>query len=264
MGSVALEPASAARTPSWRRSSPPATRATSCPSRSTRRRSLHGPELGLRPRRLARRHRRRRGRRPLHARRPGRATRWIGGVGVVAGRRGQGIGEQLMRAVETTRAGRGASRGSGSRCWFRTSPRSSSTRSSATPTCATSRCGRSTEGLCFRNTKSPRCRWRTRSVAASERLPWQRADASVADARRRARGRGHARVADLPGLGRDRIDRPARSGRRGRDPRPAGLASRRDDRPPLRNVPEGDPVNAVLESLGATLTARQHEMVLEL
>ena len=30
------------------------------------------------------------------------------------------------------------------------------------------------------------------------------------------------------------------------------------------NVPESDPVNAVLESLGATLTARQHEMALEL
>ena len=30
------------------------------------------------------------------------------------------------------------------------------------------------------------------------------------------------------------------------------------------NVPEGDPVNAVLASLGGTQTARQHEMLLEL
>ena len=99
---------------------------------------------------------------------------------------------------------------------------------------------------------------------SGDRLPWQRADASVAtladacavaDTRGsliyRAAG-GIASIVQLAGDDEDAI----------RDL----LGSLPDETTGVRyvNVPEGDPVNAVLESLGATLTARQHEMLLKL
>ena len=99
---------------------------------------------------------------------------------------------------------------------------------------------------------------------SEDRLPWQRADASVAtladahavaDARGSLIYRASGGIASIVQLAADDEDAI-------RDL----LGSLPDETTGVRyvNVPEGDPVNAVLESLGGTLTARQHEMVLEL
>ena len=99
---------------------------------------------------------------------------------------------------------------------------------------------------------------------SGDRLPWQRADASVAkltDAYAVADARGsliYRASGGIPSI----VQLTAGDEEAIRDL----LGSLPDETTGMRyvNVPEGDPANAVLESLGGTRTARQHELMLGL
>ena len=188
---------------------------------------------------------------------------WIGGVGVVAGRRGQGIGEQLMRAIETSARDRRVTR-----IWLevlvQNEPAIKLYEKLGYAHVRDLEVWSLDGGLVLQEHKVPSVPVADAVGRSKDRLPWQRADASVAalaDAHAVADTRGSliyrasGGIASIVQLAADDEDAI-------RDL----LGSLPDETTGVRyvNVPEGDPVNAVLESLGGTLTARQHEMVLEL
>jgi predicted N-acetyltransferase YhbS len=188
---------------------------------------------------------------------------WIGGVGVVAGRRGEGIGERLMRAVHEEARQRAVRR-----LWLEVLVQN-------TPAV------RLYEKLGYRHVRELEV-WSldrklvsqahdVASVAVADavgrspdRLPWQRADASVmkiADARAVAGDRGSLVYRTAGGVV-SLLQLVATDDQAIHEL----LGSLPDGTAGLRylNGPAGDPVNAVLQSLGGTQVARQHEMLLEL
>lgn len=188
---------------------------------------------------------------------------WIGGVGIVAGRRSEGIGEQLMLAAGDAARARGVQR-----LWLEVLVQN-------VPAIGLyEKLGYahvrelevwSLDGeLVLQEHKVPAAPVADVVGRVTERPPWQRSDASV------------AKLADAQAVASDRGSLVYRAA--------AGVASllqvaAADDvairelvgslpegTTGLRylNGPEGDPANAVLESLGATQVARQHELLLEL
>jgi len=186
---------------------------------------------------------------------------WIGGVGIVAERRGEGIGEQLMRAVEDRAASRGVEQ-----LWLEVLAQNE-------PAI------RLYEKLGYRVVRELEV-WSLDELVLKEhdvasvpvadavgrspqRPPWQRADAAVKrqdDARALVgddgslvfrSGNGVASILQAAGDA-DAIRSLIES-------LPAGTTGVR-----YLNGPVGDPVNGALEALGGTCVARQHEMLLEL
>jgi ribosomal protein S18 acetylase RimI-like enzyme len=186
---------------------------------------------------------------------------WIGGVGVVPGRRGEGIGEQLMRAIEDRARSRGIEQ-----LWLEVLVQNE-------PAI------RLYEKLGYQVVRELEV-WSLDDLVLQEhtvasaraadavgrsptRQPWQRADVAVErqdDARALVGGdsslvfrssNGVASIlqaaGDADGI-RDLVESL-----------PEGTTGVR-----YLNGPEGDPVNAALEALGGTCVARQHEMLLEL
>ena len=191
---------------------------------------------------------------------------WIGGVGVVAGRRGEGIGEQLMRAVQNEARARGLKR-----IWLEVLIQNE-------PAI------RLYEKLGYEHVRNLEV-WslaelvlqehkvRTVDVAAAqeriraargEREPWQRADATVAN------------LEDVEAI---ESDRAAAVFRRTGE-RASLLQAFADDesaaRELLQSLPggvtsvhwlngsAGDPFNAAIAALGGNKAASQHELVLTL
>ena len=186
---------------------------------------------------------------------------WIGGVGIVAGRRGEGIGEQLMRAIEDRAASRGIEQ-----LWLEVLVQNE-------PAI------RLYEKLGYRVVRELEV-WslddlvlHAHNVASvpvadvvgrsPQRPPWQRADAAVErqdDAR--ALVGGDSSLVFRSGNGVASILQAAGDA----DAIRALIESLPEGTTGVRylNGPEGDPVNAALEALGGTCVARQHEMLLEL
>lgn len=190
---------------------------------------------------------------------------WIGGVGVVAARRGQGIGKQLMRAVEADARIRGLKR-----IWLEVLVQN-------TPAIALY------EKLGYERVRELEV-WSLGDLVAvsnylpapvttvherirserSEREPWQRADETVAnledvEAIESDRGavlfrRTGEQVSLLQGIAAD-----ASAARELLESLPAEATALN-----LLNAPAGDPFSAAIASLGGTEAARQHEMVLAL
>ena len=188
---------------------------------------------------------------------------WIGGVGIIAGRRGEGIGEQLMRAAEENARARGVKR-----LWLEVLVQNE-------PAI------RLYEKLGYRRVRElelwsldeklvfQKHKIRSAPVAgavgrSTARLPWQRANATVSNLTD-----AHALAGDHGSL----IYRTTSEGTVSllqveaddEDAILQLLGSLPEDTTRLwyMNGPEGDPLNAVLESLGGTQVARQHEMLLE-
>ena len=188
---------------------------------------------------------------------------WIGGVGVVAGRRGEGVGERLMRAVHEQARARGVRR-----LWLEVLTQNEPA-------------VQLYEKLGFEHVRelevwsldmklgSPEHRVPTIPVAhaigrSTERPPWQRADASVtnlADAQAVGDDRGSVVFRMTAGVA--ALQQVAAADEQAIHEL---LGSLPEETVGLRylNGPEGDPVNVVLESLGGTQVARQHELVLHL
>ena len=186
---------------------------------------------------------------------------WIGGVGVVAGRRGEGIGEQLMRAIEDRARSRGVER-----LWLEVLVQNE-------PAI------RLYEKLGYQVVRKLEV-WSLDDLALQEhevasapvadvvgrsplRQPWQRADAAVErqdDARALVGGDGS--LVFRSGNGVASILQAAGDA----DAIRARVESLPEGTTGVRylNGPEGDPVNAALEAFGGTCVARQHEMLLEL
>ncbi len=191
------------------------------------------------------------------------ADAWIGGVGVPAERRGEGIGEQLMREVEDRARDRGVER-----IWLEVLVQNEP----AVKLYEKLRYAHvrdlqvwSVDGeLVLQEHKVPSVPVAEAIGRSAERLPWQRADASVAklaDARALADTRGSLIYRAAGGIA-SFVQLAADS----EDAIRALLGSLPNETSGVRyvNVPEGDPAIAVFESLGGTLAARQHEMVLTL
>ena len=188
---------------------------------------------------------------------------WIGGVGVIAGRRGEGIGEQLMRASEDRARGRDVE-GVWLEVLVQNEPAVKLYEKLGYSHVRDLEVWSLDGGLVLQEHKVPSVPVADALGRSGERLPWQRADASVAtlaDACAVADTRGSliyrtsggiASIIQLAAADEDAI--------RGL------LGSLPDETTGVHyvNAPEGDPVSAVLESLGATQTARQHEMLLRL
>ncbi len=188
---------------------------------------------------------------------------WNGGVGVIAGRRGQGIGEQLMRASEDRARERDVER-----IWLevlvQNEPAVKLYEKLGYSYIRDLEVWSLDGGLVLQEHKVPSVPVADAVGRSGDRLPWQRADASVAnladtyavaDTRGSLVYRASGGIASIVQLAADDEDAI-------RDL----LGSLPDETTGVRyvNVPEGDPASAVLESLGATRTARQHEMVVEL
>ena len=186
---------------------------------------------------------------------------WIGGVGIVAGRRGEGIGEQLMRAIEGGAASRGIEQ-----LWLEVLVQNE-------PAI------RLYEKLRYRVVRELEV-WSLEELVldehdvasapvadvvgrSSQRPPWQRADVAVMrqDGVRALVG-GDGALVYSSGNGVASILQAAGDADAIRaliESLPAGTTGVR-----YLNGPESDPVNAALEALGGTCVARQHEMLLEL
>jgi ribosomal protein S18 acetylase RimI-like enzyme len=190
---------------------------------------------------------------------------WIGGVGVVARRRGEGIGRRLMRAVEDEARARGLRR-----IWLEVLVQNE-------PAIALY------EQLGYEHVRELEV-WSLGDVVAvsnylpapvtavherirrerTGREPWQRADETVANLEHvegleSEQGavlfrRTGERASLLQGVAADEA-----AARDLLQAFPAEATSLQ-----WLNGPEGNPFNAALESLGGTRTARQHELVLEL
>ena len=168
------------------------------------------------------------------------AEAWIGGVGVVAGRRGEGIGEQLMRAVEDRARDRRVDR-----IWLEVLVQNEpAIRLYEKLNYAHVRdleVWSLDEGLVFQKHKVPSVPLAEAIGRSEDRLPWQRADASaakLADAHALADARGSLVYRTSNGIA-SIVQLTAR--RRGRNPRPPGLAPGRDHRRPLRERARGRP-----------------------
>lgn len=188
---------------------------------------------------------------------------WIGGVGVVAAHRGQGIGEQLMRAVQEQARTRGVKR-----LWLEVLTQNEPAL-------------RLYEKLGYRHVRDLEVWSLDKKLVlqahnvlpvavadavgrSADRLPWQRADQSVlkiADAQAIACADGSLVYRTAGG-----IVSVLQVAAKDEGAIHQLLESLPRDTGGLRylNGPAGGPVNAVLASLGATQTARQHELLLEL
>jgi ribosomal protein S18 acetylase RimI-like enzyme len=190
---------------------------------------------------------------------------WVGGVGIVPARRGQGIGKQLMQAVEEEARTRGLKR-----IWLEVLVQNA-------PAIALY------EKLGYQHVRELGV-WSLTDLAAvsnylpapvttvheriraerREREPWQRADETVAnlddvEAIESDRGavlfrRSGEHVSLLQGIAKDES-----AARELLESLPAEANALN-----LLNAPAGDPFSAAIASLGGTEAARQHEMVLEL
>ena len=187
---------------------------------------------------------------------------WIGGVGVVTERRGQGIGELLMRAAEEEARARGLKR-----IWLEVLVQNE-------PAIRLyEKLGYeqvrdldvwSLDELALNQHKLPPATVaEALARTGGEREPWQRADASVAkledaqavSSERGAmifRGAGRVSILQLAAEDDDAVRELIGS-------LPADTTAVQ-----LLNLPAGGPVGGTLESLGGTVSARQHELVLEL
>jgi GNAT superfamily N-acetyltransferase len=189
---------------------------------------------------------------------------WIGGVGIVAGRRGEGIGKELMRAAEENARARDVKR-----LWLevlvQNEPAIGLYEKLGYRRIRGLELWSLEEKLVLQKHKIPSAAVEDVVGRGATRPPWQRADATVsnlADARALAGDRGSliyritsAGTASLLQIHADDEDAILQL-----------LGSLPDDttRVWYMNGPEGDPLNAVLKSLGGTQVARQHEMLLEL
>jgi ribosomal protein S18 acetylase RimI-like enzyme len=188
---------------------------------------------------------------------------WIGGVGIVAGRRGEGIGEQLMRAAEENARARGVKR-----LWLevlvQNEPAIGLYEKLGYERVRVLELWSLEEKLVFQKHKVPSVPVADVIGRSDARPPWQRANATVsnlADAHALADGHGsviYRAAAGTASLLQVEAD--------GEDTILQLLGSLPEDTTRLwyLNGPECDPLNAVLESLGGTQAARQHEMLLEL
>jgi ribosomal protein S18 acetylase RimI-like enzyme len=191
---------------------------------------------------------------------------WIGGVGVVAGRRGQGIGKQLMHVAEEEARARGLKR-----IWLEVLVQN------APAIALYEKLGyehvRELEVWSLPELEFQKHKARSVPVAqAQERIraersarePWQRADETVAnleevEALESERGavlfrRSGERVSLVQAVA---VDETA--ARELLHSFPAAATSLN-----WLNGPEGDPFNAAIATLGGTQSARQHEMLLQL
>jgi GNAT superfamily N-acetyltransferase len=188
---------------------------------------------------------------------------WIGGVGIVAGRRGEGIGGQLMRAAEENARARGVKR-----LWLevlvQNEPAIGLYEKLGYRRVRGLELWSLEEKLVFQKHKVSSVPVADAVGRSATRPPWQRSDATVsnladADALADDRGslvyRAAAGTASLLQVAADDEDAILQL---------LGLLPEDTTRLWYMNGPEGDPVNAVLESLGGTQVARQHEMLLEL
>jgi len=189
---------------------------------------------------------------------------WIGGVGIVAGRRGEGIGEQLMRAAEENARARGVTR-----LWLEVLVQNEPAIGLYEKLGYTRIRGLELwsleEKLVFQKHKVPSVPVADAVGRGEIRQPWQRADATVSNL-----ADAHAFAGEHGSL----VYRIASEGTASLLQIEADeenailqlLGSLPEDTVRLwyLNGPEGDPLNAVLESLGGTQVARQHEMVLDL
>jgi GNAT superfamily N-acetyltransferase len=191
------------------------------------------------------------------------ADAWIGGVGVIVGRRGEGIGEQLMRAAEENARARGVER-----LWLEVLVQNEP----AIRLYEKLRFRRIRglelwsleQKLVFQKHKVPSVPVADALGRSEARLPWQRANATVSNL-----ADAHALAGDHGSL----IYRTTSEGTASllqveaddEDAILQLLGSLPEDTERLwyLNGPEGDPLNAVLESLGGTQVARQHEMLLD-
>lgn len=188
---------------------------------------------------------------------------WIGGVGVVAERRGEGIGEQLMRAVQDEARARGVQRLS-LEVLTQNEPALKLYEKLGYRHVRELEVWSLDKRIVLQEHKVPSLAVADAVGRSGERLPWQRADASVAkvaDARAIAGERGSLVYRSAAGIV-SLLQVVAES----EDAIHELLGSLPDGTVGLRylNGPDGDPVNAVLESLGGKQVARQHEMVLAL
>ena len=186
---------------------------------------------------------------------------WIGGVGVVAGRRGEGIGEQLMRAIEDRARSRGVEQ-----LWLEVLVQNE-------PAIGLY------EKLGYRVVRKLEV-WSLDGLVLQEheveavpvadavgrsplRQPWQRADAAVErqDDSRALLG-GDSSLVYRSGEGVASILQAAGDA----DGIRALIESLPEGTTGVRylNGPEGDPVNSAIEALGGICVARQDEMLLEL
>lgn len=189
---------------------------------------------------------------------------WIGGVGIVAGRRGEGIGRRLMKAAEENARARGVKR-----LWLevlvQNEPAIGLYEKLGYKRIRELELWSLEEKLVFQKHKVPSAPVADVIGRSGTRPPWQRADATVsnlADAHALAGEHGWL-VYRITSEGTASLLRVEA------DDEAAILellGSLPEDTTRLwyMNGPEGDPVNAVLESLGGTQVARQHEMLLEL
>jgi ribosomal protein S18 acetylase RimI-like enzyme len=191
------------------------------------------------------------------------ADGWIGGVGVVANRRGEGIGEELMRAIEDRARARALER-----IWLevlvQNEPAVRLYEKLGYASVRELEVWSLDEGLVLQEHKVPSVAVADAIGRSDDRLPWQRTDATVADladARAVADERGSLVYRTSGGIA-SIVQLAAHSEEAIRDL----LGSLPSETTGVRyvNAVERDPVSAVLESLGGTRSARQHEMVLEL
>jgi ribosomal protein S18 acetylase RimI-like enzyme len=185
---------------------------------------------------------------------------WIGGVGVVTGRRGEGIGERLMRAVEEQAGSRGVKR-----LWLevltQNEPAVKLYEKLGYEHVRELDVWSLDKKLVLQEHKVPSLPVADAIGRSTERPPWQRADASVtnlADAQAVGDHRGslvYRMAAGIAGLQQVAAEDDQAIHEL--------LGSLPEDTVGLRylNGPKGDPVNAVLASLGGTRVARQHEML---
>lgn len=187
---------------------------------------------------------------------------WIGGVGVLASRRGEGLGLLLMRAAHEQAAARGAKR-----VWLEVLVENDPAL-------------RLYERLGYRRVRELEV-WSldgglgsreallpplapAEALGREARPPWQRADATIAHLDGvEALGGGDAvlayrRTAGVASLLQCAAP-DAAAARRLLEALPAGTTGAR-----WLNGPAGHPLNDALASLGAELVHRQHELVLEL
>lgn len=191
------------------------------------------------------------------------ADAWIGGVGIVTGRRGEGIGERLMREAEAAARERGVER-----LWLevlvQNEPAIRLYEKLGFERVRELEVWSLDGELVFQEHKVPAAPVAEVLGRVAERPPWQRADASVAklaDAHALASGRGSLVYRASGGVV-SLLQVAAHEEEAIREL----LGSLPEETTGLRylNGPEGDPANAVLESLGATQVARQHELLLAL